>query len=177
MHTQVITLPLLQRVAVSKDRKLSVGICNHVMVEITLFVAARVKLLNSGLSNMEVTPQSSVFSPLWVYFTPKDWCKIDHEALVVHCKDGKVIIDVPMKEYTYRDVPNDVGDVGHTAFWYWSGNTSPKLHFMRSARDIQEAWECKWTEAKEIAQTIKDIGTDSFYTVDLTVEELIHALS
>lgn len=157
MDKYTTTLDLLHRC--TKGARLRAGICDLIVGELLGSIA---HLLD------DATLTDSVYQTWFIPHTPRGWCEIDHYGLVVQFRDGKGLLDVPMSEYTTRNTCNS----DEMSFW-WKGNDRVQVHIMRSARDILEAYDCKWSEAKDIAEGIRD-SEDIEYKINMTIDEFLN---
>jgi hypothetical protein len=154
-----------------QGKKIKAGVCENVAYLLLNIVAKQTKLTDN--EGYKFSPDC--YSPWYVCFTPKNWCEIEHYCVSIECVDGKVLLDVPMKEYTYRDIPQEPEEIGYSAFWYFSGNKNPQGHLIESARDIMESWQCSWEEAKELAVQVRD--ENPCYKVNITKDSLFDLLN
>ena len=162
MKTVAIDLPFSGNV---RGKPLRRGVCDQVAAYLLHVIDKKVGLPRYSPGCIEDNE---------FYITPQYWVEINHFTVVIQCTDGKVLVDVPMKEYAYHDrvMPGDEAAVGHTKLWYWNGHKHHLIYFARSARDIQKLYRCKWSEAKEIAEIIKSCD-DYEYQLDMTVDQFI----
>lgn len=147
-----------------KGKMLKKGICDDVMYQLLCWLLSFVVLTEE---DGWVLPQKPSYHREWeVFFTPKGWfCEINHYVLLLKCTDGKMILDIPMREYTYRKDNK----------YYFSGNKTPMIWCLTSRNDVMEAYECSKEEANKITDMVKN--DDGAYIVNYSRQDLIDCLN
>jgi len=142
-----------------KGKIMEKGICDQIQMLIVDWLASIVVIFDS-LGQVE--KNSSCYMQPEISFAPKGWIIINHFFCPVKCTDGFVILDVPMKEYSYHD----------NQWFYYSGNKDMKLHFCESRNEIMESWDLTKEEATRVTQELKSWDDECFFKVLVTKEEL-----
>lgn len=157
--TQVPAFSNLKKL--KKGARMSIGICGYVASMIETFVSSRVSIIDPY--GDIVDPESSVRSVTSCYFKPVGWShSFDHDFQMYACTDGKVAIDVPMKEYSFHDEAN----------FYWSGNQDIHLYLASTSRELMEMWEITKEEAVRMAKEFASWDIKSLNRIDLSKREL-----
>lgn len=128
-----------------KGEILKRGICDQVCSEIIDWIG-NFGVINDEYGNI-ITGNEMIHTQHEISYKPPKWLKkINHFVMIVECEDGRVVIDIPMKEYTYVQ-----------GQWFkFNQKEYVDIHCITSRNELMEAYQCTKEEANEMIKVIKE---------------------